>query len=95
MQSINIIINCKVCTLTIDYTLLLVTAGLPEKAITNIIGDINGVEFGVEQLHVNLSRTENGMSLCGELEFEEVPDEVGKILLNMFVSTVVLVDIKL
>ncbi len=51
-------------------------AGLPQRAFANVIGNVNGNEFGVAHLYVNISRTGQGTRLEGDLK--EVPDPVGK-----------------
>lgn len=50
-------------------------AGYPQRAFANVIGNVNGNEFGVAHLYVNISRTGQGTRLNGELH--EVPADVG------------------
>ena len=57
-----------------------VSAGYPQRAFANVIGNVNGNEFGVAHLYVNISRTGQGTKLDGELH--EVPDAVGMFCLK-------------
>ena len=68
------------CNWNVDGNYVAVSAGYPQRAFANVIGNVNGKEFGVAHLYVNISRTGQGTKLDGELH--EVPDAVGMFCLK-------------
>ena len=61
---------------------MLLAAGYPQRAFANVIGNVNGNEFGVAHLYVNISRTGQGTKLDGELH--EVPEPLGTFIHNFY-----------
>ena len=52
------------------------TADMPRRAVGNVIGSINGIEFSEGRLYANITRTGKGTKVTGELL--NLPREVGE-----------------
>jgi len=46
-----------------------------ERAVANVIGDINGVEFGVAQIHANISRHSTDTHVSAVVY--QIPPDIG------------------
>jgi len=73
----------SICTTVLAQLIL---DGLPHRALANVIGNVNDVEFGVAKIYANISRT--GPLTEVRAIVEDIPGSVGMFAINIRVTEV-------